>query len=96
MRVSEKEIGKKEERERKEKGERERKNRKRVREREKESEREKERERKREREREWNETSKLSSVVLDKNSTKIVWHNKKVWPKVNRLISRDLQNANLK
>ena len=47
-----------------------------------------ERERKRERERET--IKKISLVVLDKNSTK------KVWPKVNTLISRDLLNANLK
>ena len=34
----------------------------------------------------WSETSKLSFAVLGK----------KVWPKVNRLISRDLKIANLK
>ena len=81
-----KERGKREEKERKENWKRDRERKERGREREREREREGEREK----ERNESKTSKLSLVVLDKNSTN------KVWPKVNCLISRDLWNANLK
>ena len=60
------------------------------REREREIERERGKERGRER---WKYHHKRQK---QENVWQKLWHNKKVWPKVNRLISRDLQNTNLK